>query len=62
MSAGGKGEESSVGEPVPVHFGWSQFEGPAPASMKKNKFSTLFSSFVTTLIKGKIKNKYCTYK
>ena len=25
----------------PVHLGWSQFEGPAPASMKQNKFSTL---------------------
>ena len=42
------------------HCGWSRFEGlaPAPAYMDKNNFLKLFSPFVPTLIKAKLKNKY----
>ena len=55
-----------------VHFGWSwsrsRFESLAPdpgsgSSLdEKEKILNLFTSFVPTLIKGKLKNKFCTYK
>ena len=49
---------TSVADPEPEHFGRSRFESLAPVLMNKKKKSlTLFSSFLQTLIEGKLKNR-----